>query len=562
VYPVSNDFKVKMKDPQRVEHIRGTVDNIPFTDANIISLRYSNRCSDTKDVTLGSAYIGQIEVSFCNLNIIRGSWRGLTINIEYGLEIDDLGTTEWLPIGSFFVTQAEWTDTGINITASDCLARLDNPIQFTSTVGKIYGFLYLLAIQSGVQLGITQVESEELPNGNEPLHLVFPNDISTNRDLLSWVASTIGGFATADRDGKLTIRSFADSEVVDRWRAVDRISGSTFSDYETQYAGISITDFESGYAENYYTTSGEGALINIGANPLLQSELDATRNRTRQAVADVVGGIAYTPFKAAILNCPVYDLGDLIECVGGVAGDGVITCCVMSIDWTFKQTTELQGYGADPSLSAGKTKADKAISSLSKKAKDDALSYYTFTNAEELTINSEEQTTLIDVEFAVNSPTTVMMFHELKMLNHLVDDTQTVTLYFYHGDDLIAYQPMDTYSEDETYHFFPSFYPLLDVMNGTTQRWRVKAQTSSGTATIAIDDVKATIVGQKMIASDEWLGTIKVEDEYTPIMAGALVGEYEDEATLETGTPVGYFRTTLDGSTRTTLDGNARTYIP
>lgn len=527
MYPVSEAFKTAIKKAQRVEHVRGTVGNVPFTDSNIISLSYSNRCSDTSDVTFGYAYVGQIEVTFVNMPITRGAWRGQTITLEYGLTLAD-DSVEWIPSGVYTIASAEWTDIGITITATDCLSKLDIPTQVTNTVGTPFGMLTMIANDTGVTLGITQGEVEALPNGSETVTLASPNDIVTYRDFVSWIASMVGGFATATMDGKLTIRSFADSVVVDQFSDRYRIQGSVFSDYSTNYDGITITDKDNGLM--YYSADGEdGAYINIGANPLLQAELEATRDRQRQTLATVAHDIAYTPFTIQLNNCPVYDLGDLLECSGGVAGEDTLTCCIMSIEWTFKNTISLQGFGADPSLTSGKSKTDKVLNSIKKQTSDQSLTYYTFTNSEEIEINDFEQTTLIDVEFAVNSPTTVMMLHEIKMLNELVDDTQTVTLYFYHGDDLINYQPADTYSEDDEYHFFPSFYTLLNVQNGVTQRWRVKAQTSSGTATIEIGDAQATLVGQKMVAEDAFKGSIHVEDLYTPIMRGRILAGLTDD---------------------------------
>lgn len=525
---VSAAFKAKIKDPQRVEHVRGTVGSESFDDSNIIHLGYQNQCSDNKDVTFGSARIGELTVSFCNLNIPRYSWRGLEISLDYGLEIDDEGTIEWVDdLLNVTIAKAEWTVTGINCTAYDCLSKLDEPLNFSQTTGGIFGMLTLVSQETGVPLGVSSEKCAELPNGNETFSIYQPNDISTYRDFVSSIATAVGGFATATGSGQLAIKSFADSEVVFQFGPTDRIVGSVFSDYITNYAGITIQDKENGL--EYYTVNESGSYIAIGANPLLQADLQATRDRQRQAVANVAHSINYVPFQISILNCPVFDLGDLIECNGGIAGEESVTCCVMAIDWTFKATTSMQGFGADPNLTAGKSKTDKALSSIKKQTQDQGLTYYTFTNSDEIEINDIEQTTLIDVEFAVNSPTTVMMFHELKMLNQLVDSTQTVTLYFYHGDDLINYQPADTYSEDDEYHFFPSFYTLLNVQNGVTQRWRVKAQTSSGTATIDIGDVQATLVGQKMVAQDAFKGTIHVEDLYTPIMRGRMLHGLTDD---------------------------------
>lgn len=565
--PVSQAFRSAMKDSQRFEHVRGTIGNQNFTDHNVLSLTYSNGCSDSKDVSFGMARIGQIEARLYGINIARGSWRGQIITLEYGLEIDDQHTTEWIPVGVFEIAKAEHTDTGIAVTAYDCLSYLDDQAQITNTVGSVFGMLTFISLETGVSLGITEQASEELPNGGETFTLASANDISTYRDFVSWIASAVGGFATATTDGKLTVKSFVDSQIVDEISSRDRIVGTSFSDYKNNFAGITVEDNENGIM--YYEASGAvgGSYINVGANPLLQAELSATKDRQRQTLAEVAHSIAYTPFNIAILNCPVYELGDLVECSGGLAGSEPVVCCVMAINWTFKNTLTLQGFGADPNLTAGKSKTDKSLNSVRKQASDSGLTYYTFTNSQELEINSVQETTIIDIEFAVTSVTTVMMFHEVKMLNKLTDETQTVIIKFYHNDDAINFSPEDTYSEDETYHFFPSFYTLLNVMPGVSQRWRVTMQTSSGTAEIDIDDIKATIFGQKMVATDAFKGTVRIEDEYIPVKRGRRIGALTDDMSPRQNpvisglSPVTGARTTVDGSDRTVIGGETRTII-
>ena len=71
MYNVSPEYLEKLHSLTRVEHCRGNIGGVAFDDDNIISLRYSNQCSDSKDLQFGYAYIGQIEVEFINVNIPR-----------------------------------------------------------------------------------------------------------------------------------------------------------------------------------------------------------------------------------------------------------------------------------------------------------------------------------------------------------------------------------------------------------------------------------------------------------------------------------------------------------
>jgi hypothetical protein len=534
---VSEAFKAKIKDPQRVEHVRGNVGGVSFVDKNIIHLAYQNQCSDKKDVTFGSARIGQLTATFWGLNIPRYSWRGLPIKLDYGLEIDDEGTIEWVDdLLTGTIGKAEWTASGVNITSYDCLADLDAPINFEQTSGQIFGMLTLVSNDTGVLLGITEEECAALPNGTEILGLIQPNDITTYRDFVSAIATVVGGFATATGDGKLTIKSFADSEVVFKFEAKDRVVGSVFSDYITNYDGIVITDSASG-SPMYYFAEGaaDGISINIGANPLLQFGVDAVKNAQRQRLAEVAHSIAYVPFQLAILNCPVFELGDLIECEGGVAGSEKITCCVMAIDWTFKSTTSMKGFGADPNLTAGKSRTDKALTTALKQSKESGITYYPLINTQAISLTTTPQR-LYRIAFATADTTTVELWHEVKWLVDTEGGDDVEIAYEYYLDGVkFDYEPVDTWSDG--YHSMPHPYWLLDVEGGVTHYWEVRASLNRGSASVAIGDLHSLLKGQKLVGSVKFDGNLEITEKFTPFIGGMDLVEISESITIATQTP-------------------------
>lgn len=512
---VSAEFKLKIKDPQRVEHVRGYVGTLPFTDANILHMSYQNQCSDNKDVTFGSARIGQLTATLRGLNIARYSWSGKVIDLEYGLELDDEGTTEWVALGKFKIAKAEWTDTGINVTAYDCLSQLDIPVNFEQTSGQIFGMLTLLSNDTGVLLGITEEECAALPNGTEILGLIQPNDITTYRDFVSSIATVVGGFATATDDGKLTIRSFADSEAVFSFEAKDRVIGSVFSDYITNYDGIVITDAASGVPIYYFADgAADGISINIGSNSLLQLGIDSVKNTQRQRLAEVAHSIAYVPFQLSILNCPVFDLGDLIECEGGIAGSETITCCVMAIDWIFKATTSMKGFGADPNLTAGKSKTDKALTTALRQSKESGITYYPYINTTAVSLTTTAQR-LYRIAFATADTTDVELWHEVKWnVDTNGGDPVEITYEYYLDGVKFDYEPVDTW--EDGYHSMPHPYWLLEVSGGETHYWEVRAKINGGSAVASIGNVHALLKGQKLVGSVKFDGNIEIQDTYTP----------------------------------------------
>lgn len=552
MYPVSEAFLAELRKHTRVEHVRGSIGSALFTDSNVLSMNISNRCSDTSDITFGSAYIGQLQATFVNVAISRGSWGGKVITLFWGLDIYDedteTTTTEWLPIGLYEIASAEWTDVGVNIVANDYMEKFEKDFTGVQTQsGGIYDFASYACSRCGLTFGMTRDEVETtLPNGDQILGLYEENNIKTWRDLMSWLAQAAGGFVTADRDGSIVIRSFANSAVVDEWGAVERIVGTTFSDYETLYDGISVVNIEDQTLE-YYSgagSTGDGTAINLGQNPFLQYGLKVTRDAQRQRIANVAHSIAWTPFSTRTLSCLAYDLGDLVECTEGVAGSEELTCCVQSYDWTFKNTTAYVGYGADPRLSSGYSKTDKNLQGLLSKVESGEITYYQFRNIEEIELENNVETTIASIKFAAKKNTDVDIWLEVKLNTENISEQIQVPVYdeqedpetheteeiqvgywyqehelpitalikYYFDDHLIGYQPVETWNEDG-YHTIHYGYFLPNVDNITNHTFVAKMILGSGTGMIAIDDANMIVRGQALVGSVIWDGTLDVADE-------------------------------------------------
>lgn len=536
MYNASNDFKTQMKKKARFEHVKGSIGSAAFTDLNVVAMEYTNRCSDTSDVKFGSAYIGQLSATFVGVNIARGAWRNKVITLEQGLVLED-NTTEYIPVGVFTVAAAEWTDQGIKVTAYDYMAKFDKACGITTTSGKIYDLLALACQTCGVTLGVSSNECAALPNGDQTLGL-FPNsDIKTWRDFISWVACCCGGFVTMSRDGRLLIKSWADCSVVDSLAVTERVAGSTFSDYVTQYAGISVTNIEAKTTQYYGNQTG--AVINLGANPFLQYGTDVVMAAQRTAIATVAQSIAYTPFTTSILSNMIYDLGDLVTCSDGVAGSETLTCCIMSIDWSLKQLTELQGFGKDPALASGKSRTDKNLAGLSSQANDNEMIIYTFTNAAAISVDEDEETSVCKIAFSTLSPKIVNLWHEIELDVTATsnDGIVTCTAHYYLNGEELAYNPVTTWDNDGK-HLLHLLYFLSTLEGLSSYQWEVKLELDGGTATIAMNDVHASLYGQGLVAVDAWDGTIEVDDEYSFTLGGIYgLGSMKETVTLSLITP-------------------------
>ena len=520
MYSVSQAFLNELKQNSRIEHLRGTVGNIAFTDENIISANYTNRCSDTKEVSFGLAYVGQLQITLVDVNIPRGSWKRLSISLEYGLEVNQ--TIEWIPVGVFDVDSALWTDQGINITANDRMTRFDKQFSVNEVSGSVYSFLNWACLQCNVTLGMTQADCEALPNGSEYLGLYPESDIKTFRDFIGWISQVVGGFATINRSGALVVRSWADSTVVDTFTAADRIVGSVFSDFETDYNGISINDIEEN--TTLYYTEGEGVTISLGSNPLLQYGTDETKNRQRGRLMNIARDIEFTPFSCSLLSNPVYDLGDAIIMTGGVAGNNGLNCCIMSINWTPKALTEFQGYGSDPSLSNAKSTTDKKLDGKTGGGTNpkDKITIVTYTNTEAETIGDEWET-IAHMRIGVMEAQTIQL-HGVVKLN--LSEAGTVFVRYVLNEEPLPFIHVCQFPVGDDL-FLP-----IPVSNEFVNDLKIQIMSTDGAGTIDVGDVNILLQGAG-VTTGNWDGYIEIEETYAfPFQAG-LGFAYEETANTD-----------------------------
>ena len=262
MYPISNAFRAAMNAPAQIHRLTGTVGNVAFDESNIVngSFVITNQSTCTDDVVLGSCYVGELQVEFTGLNITWSNWIKKTITPSFGLKIGD---NEWetVPLGVFRIAKATHTAYGVKIVAYDNMTKFDKKFKKSHfmNLSGMYNIISQLCTDSGVTLGMTQAQIEALPNGDRTGINVygstgkkseFANDITTNRDLLFWVAQTLGCFATIDRAGQLVFRQYTQN-VVDVITNEHRIAGATFEDYITHYIGIYMENLDDN-TEDYY----------------------------------------------------------------------------------------------------------------------------------------------------------------------------------------------------------------------------------------------------------------------------------------------------------------------
>lgn len=524
---VSDAYKATMKKNSRQEFVRGQVGNFNFDATNLLGLSYSNRCSDEGDLTLGSVYIGQLDAEFINTGIPRGQWNEKAISLQYGLAtlssevvLDDTMGLEFIPAGKFQIASAQWSKNSVKVVAYDAVAKLDKTISITAINGTPYELIAYACEQCQVELETTSEEVEAMPNGLEIFGLNPENDLKTWRDFVSKVAQLVGGFVTATREGKIKLATFATIETVDEIGADGRLQDSTFSDFTTHYIGITMMDRTSGATIEVTNGNHSGRFIDIGDNPFLTYGLDETKERQRKAIATAVKNFNFTPFTTSLLNNPAYDLADGLVFTGGSAGEDPATGIIMAIDWTFHQTIDLRGFGADPNLGQNESRAEKTAAGAAATARGESLTFFTYANATALNIGSEKtrvsKITFVNAkETNMETWTQIQLQTELESGSEYMEVKATMIL----DGETILFTPTERINDSGLHLFHILWTEMLTDM--TTHTWEVYLEASGGTITIEADNLRTVVKGQGISTSRDWDGFIDVEEQI-PIVTNGL----------------------------------------
>ena len=350
----------------RRHRLTGTIGTLAFTDADVVqdTFTVSGQAMDRSDIHYGGVFIGRLKMTVLpSFGVSRSAWLGKTITPSVGLKVGS--SWEDVPLGIYTVAEAKWSATGVQLVAYDNMSKFDKAFPGADQYQNMtaYQLLTAMCTDCGVTFGLTQAAVEAMPNGDVVLGIHKDNDIETWRDLLSWIAQALAGFATIDRSGRLVIRQFGnDTGLI--FDATERMSGAVISDFHTHYTGIGLTLIDQ---NSYYykaATVDDGETMKLGENPLLQHYLSAEIDRRLQPILDELESFEFTPFKSGMLGDVALDLGDVVTFTDGLAASGGDDCCIMAYTYRFARSYTAEGYGDNPALADAKSKVSKSLTGI------------------------------------------------------------------------------------------------------------------------------------------------------------------------------------------------------
>ena len=219
IYSVSDAYKTAIRARTRTDRVtgtltltNGTVLNLDAADLMSGSLTLDNQCVTGEELAFGCAYLGQAALNL-RTDLSRHAFYGAKLVLHYGLQLPG-GRWETVPLGVYTVAEAERRALYVSIKAYDNILALQQKYDGTTMQGTAYALLGQIAAACGLTLGQTEAEIGALnPNAALVCQLSGADGLSTWRECAAAVAQLVGGFAAADRAGRLVLRTFAENPV-------------------------------------------------------------------------------------------------------------------------------------------------------------------------------------------------------------------------------------------------------------------------------------------------------------------------------------------------------------
>ena len=510
MYNVSNAYKAALAKPVHRYKLRGMIADINFTEADVLQSSFSvtNKCSQDGEVEIGGVYAAEMHITFVSdLGKSRYTWVGSEITVEEGLCIAP-NSYEYVPLGVFYVSEANYTSDGIEITAFDACANLDKPLGFAQTEGTAYQIMQAVALDCGLVLA--QDDFDGFPNA--AINFVLPQEHGLNsyRDLCGAIAQAMCAFATINRDGELEFRQYG-LTAVDEIDTSHRFEGGSFSDFVTRYTAIEYTNSD-GTTTVYSLPHPEGGLTyQAGKNPLMfDTELG------RENVLASLSQIAFVPFSVGLAGTVAYDLGDALKFTDGLA-DGSKLSCIMQYDYQYNASYMAEGFGKNPALYGTESAEQRQLTSVAQATVGKGVVFYPFTNANDITIEEDAgEVNLLTITF-VTTDTTYVMLEGQAVLNvpeAEPGEDQPITTakctYYLDSTEIPSIHPEWTWSEAGR-HTITFMYPVI-VSQALMHRFQVTLDVGGSDVTIDAGDIRAVVWGQNLAAILVWDGTIECED--------------------------------------------------
>ena len=310
MYSVSEEYAKKIVSDDRAFAIKLTFDtSTVLTGTTIQDITLDEVTNNADVLTMGCACSNKITVNLINPPT-NFTYDESVFKAEVGLLLTDRPVEyEWVPLGTFYVTEVETNNDfkNLKLTAYDGFCKMTDKynaaVSPETTLQDVYEDLRGKLGGLDIELKERKWEDDKSPNYAIPN---FPYLDITYAQAIGYVAGCLGGFARFDRLGKLEIVWYEDSGLVIS-RAQQYMNG--FS--RTSNAELSITSISTGTKENaiVYGDGSSGTDIAF-ENPYITDEM---ANDIYETISE--SNIEYAPCNVKWRGNPAVQAGDIVRVI-------------------------------------------------------------------------------------------------------------------------------------------------------------------------------------------------------------------------------------------------------
>ena len=345
-----------------VQHIHGTLtdvngDTLTLDDSTMVgNPSIDLRCVEDEEVfMIGQMYTGELSM-ILNVPYLR---RDEIIGGEVRLWFSVDGAADEVPLGVFDVTSAE-RESGSRLTvkAVDHISRLDAELN-NDYVGVVFAAAVLEQIETVAKVEFAQTIDEInalLPTDSDGKKIDIKYDwfgthyLSNCRDEVRAIAQLIGGFAFANREGKIEFRRFSKTPV--RTIPVDLRKSIKLSEYNYRVRQFSYTgSLGHTVSEPVATQAGQGqstAVLNITDNKYIWDNDKNYKERfdwLLYPLCAYFSDMSWVPGTIEYYGDPALDLGDMVLVKGGITESEDCKFLICSNFWQFRSPQQLTAPG-------------------------------------------------------------------------------------------------------------------------------------------------------------------------------------------------------------------------
>ena len=539
-----------------------------FTADDILadSVSIVQRVSSESDITIGGVFLGVLKIAFLSSVTSQRTasdyWTKAMISLYYeeftGHGESESGEFGWesIKVGDYYIKDAVFEGNILYLTAYDGMCLFDQPAN-EDLSGKPYDMVKRCVDKAqnlfdiSIKFGIEDRALFEMiyPNANVTYSLYVENDIHTYRDLLYWVAVTIGGFIWVDRDGYVRVFSYhPDWTLKDEPDCIidytERIAGSSqIYDFVTSWDGILIDDLvneETVMDNNGYTDK----LMSLGAIPFFQNLTELQKSDYKIALGSVViNDMNVRPCKVNLRSAPIYDVGDKLALRNGdftpwEDDDGNVITIIHS--WSFsKGILVIQSYGAKRSTVYTQRSGGGSGSSGGTIGNIDRLTYFHYENDSLIVADTlDEYVELGSIDFYANQATIVECLAQLNPFRNGIVQAK----YYWELDGNLIYSSTSTNpSALSNSRPIETLAQLVEVQTTGLHTIKLKVQitnqdSSSDYFRFATDSVRMILKGQGLEHKSVWNGVISCADSIELLQQENNIVPYDDSLSISNPT--------------------------